>query len=486
MRFIFILGVLTFMACTNRQEENKEKQTPRLTRLQRADTLCRHFPDSALALLNSLKATELPTRADTMHRLLIATEARMKLRQHPEASDTSLLNNLSAYYEIHRNPSLHTRTLLLQSNLYAHLHLTEQQRDYSIKAFLHAEQAAEARLLLQTAEQMAWSCAGAYVAGRTKATERPDTLSESNSPTKPKSEQALLEPLLLRAWKVADSLGNYREKLAVLIPLNAYYAHMGRREQCLHFAAEGERIRREEGKPQWVISSAWASVYERLNETDSARYYREKSRNEQQKQLLEDGQQKAADKYTATQRQQATAILIITLTGVILLALLLLMHYRKRLHHAENRRETAEKEHSAACEALQQHESEALRMKREIALLTPPDEVCTKMESIIHEQLHKAKQTQHMDSADWNRLLLETEKRYPGLALHLSEEFNLNEEEIRLCCLHLTNYPVSHLRFILGYSRATVHRRSKEILGKMHIIHTVHLREALQEYVKTL
>jgi len=87
-----------------------------------------------------------------------------------------------------------------------------------------------------------------------------------------------------------------------------------------------------------------------------------------------------------------------------------------------------------------------------------------KMKQIIQECRKQDKSEYSLDDNDWQQLIAETDIRWENITLRLREHYNLTEEDIRICCLYLTDFPTSHLQYILQCSRDSVYRKGYVIL----------------------
>ena len=87
-------------------------------------------------------------------------------------------------------------------------------------------------------------------------------------------------------------------------------------------------------------------------------------------------------------------------------------------------------------------------------VLFEQSEVYNKMTLIIRSHKEKA-ESEIMHQGDWLQLIAETNKCWNNIARELQSKYHLTEDEIYLCCLYLTNLPISHFCHILSCERDT-------------------------------
>lgn len=86
------------------------------------------------------------------------------------------------------------------------------------------------------------------------------------------------------------------------------------------------------------------------------------------------------------------------------------------------------------------------------------------MRKIIQDYRQKDKSELHFEEEDWQQLIAETDMRWQNITLRLREQYDLTQEDIRVCCLYLTDFPTSHLQYILNCSRDSVYRKGYIVL----------------------
>lgn len=91
-------------------------------------------------------------------------------------------------------------------------------------------------------------------------------------------------------------------------------------------------------------------------------------------------------------------------------------------------------------------------------------QVYLKMKKIIQEYQAQDKSELQLVEEDWHQLIAVTDARWSNITLRLREKYSLTQEDVYICCLYLTEFPTSHLQYILGCSRDSVYRKGYHIL----------------------
>ena len=119
-------------------------------------------------------------------------------------------------------------------------------------------------------------------------------------------------------------------------------------------------------------------------------------------------------------------------------------------------------------------------------VLFEQSEVYNKMTLIIRSHKEKA-ESEIMHQGDWLQLIAETNKCWNNIARELQSKYHLTEDEIYLCCLYLTNLPISHFCHILSCERDTIYKKADRILeNKMGFAHKeISLKEALKKNLQS-
>ena len=112
-------------------------------------------------------------------------------------------------------------------------------------------------------------------------------------------------------------------------------------------------------------------------------------------------------------------------------------------------------------------------------------EVCVKMKRIIQSYKKTDKSNERFDEEDWKQLIAETDIRWNDITIRLAAKYPLSQDEIYLCCLHLTDIPTSHFRYLMECSRDAIYKKGKRILEqKMKCTDkSISLRDFLEQFL---
>jgi len=110
---------------------------------------------------------------------------------------------------------------------------------------------------------------------------------------------------------------------------------------------------------------------------------------------------------------------------------------------------------------------------------------CVKMKRIIQSYKKTDKSNERFDEEDWKQLIAETDIRWNDITIRLAAKYPLSQDEIYLCCLHLTDIPTSHFRYLMECSRDAIYKKGKRILEqKMKCTDkSISLREFLEQFL---
>lgn len=124
--------------------------------------------------------------------------------------------------------------------------------------------------------------------------------------------------------------------------------------------------------------------------------------------------------------------------------------------------------YDAAQKKQLRNELEELNHERELLLASTQkySAVETKIRQIIQDYKDHESSELHMEKEDWLQLIAETDRRWNQMTLKLRADYKLQQEEIHLCCLYLTDLPVSYFGCLLGCKRDTVHKKANRIVEK--------------------
>ena len=150
-------------------------------------------------------------------------------------------------------------------------------------------------------------------------------------------------------------------------------------------------------------------------------------------------------------------------------------------------KEIAQHRHSQTEKQTLKEELHTLKTERQ-ALLKESYEhsgVCVKMKRIIQSYKKTDKSNERFDEEDWKQLIAETDIRWNDITIRLAAKYPLSQDEIYLCCLHLTDIPTSHFRYLMECSRDAIYKKAKRILEqKMKCTDkSISLREFLEQFL---
>lgn len=94
-------------------------------------------------------------------------------------------------------------------------------------------------------------------------------------------------------------------------------------------------------------------------------------------------------------------------------------------------------------------------------------DVYAKMERIIESFKLCERSDEKMNDEDWKQLIAEMNYRWNGAITRLDSRCQLSKKELHLCCLYLTDIPLSSFEYLIEYKRSSIYRKEKDILIKM-------------------
>ena len=112
-------------------------------------------------------------------------------------------------------------------------------------------------------------------------------------------------------------------------------------------------------------------------------------------------------------------------------------------------------------------------------------EVHVKMKRIIQAYKKTDKSSEHFNEEDWKQLIAETDVRWNNITIRLAAKYPLSQDEICLCCLHLTDIPTSHFRYLMECSRDAIYKKGKRILEQKmkYTDKSISLRDFLEQFL---
>lgn len=142
--------------------------------------------------------------------------------------------------------------------------------------------------------------------------------------------------------------------------------------------------------------------------------------------------------------------------------------------------------HNAALKEKLRKELDTLNQERQSLLKTTQEysKIELKMKRIIQDYKERDKSELCMEMEDWMQLVAETDRRWNDVTLKLCSRYNLSQEEIYLCCLYLTDFPISHFCYLLNCQRDTIYKKANRIVEKK--MGFAHRATSLQKVLKEL
>lgn len=109
--------------------------------------------------------------------------------------------------------------------------------------------------------------------------------------------------------------------------------------------------------------------------------------------------------------------------------------------------------------------------------------VYEKMKAIISNARTGTRTDLKMENEDWRQLIALTDKRWNDITFRLQETYGLSQNDIRICCLYLTDMSISDMQFILDCTRDTVYKKGYAILEKS--IGVSHKEISLKKFLRS-
>ncbi|MDE6215723.1 hypothetical protein [Bacteroides sp.] len=142
--------------------------------------------------------------------------------------------------------------------------------------------------------------------------------------------------------------------------------------------------------------------------------------------------------------------------------------------------------HDVALKEKLRKELDTLNQERQSLLKTTQEysKIELKMKRIIQDYKERDKSELCMEKEDWMQLVAEADRRWNDVTLKLYSRYNLSQEEIHLCCLYLTDFPISHFGYLLNCQRDTIYKKANRIVEKK--MGFAHGATSLQKVLKEL
>lgn len=493
-----ILFVILFIACNTQTEYNEL--------LVRVDSLTKSQLDSALHIFQRFPMDSLKTEADSAYYALLMTTIRDK--SFIVQTDDSLIRSAVTYYDKTNDTEKQAQAYYYAGCVYRDL----QKKEKAITQYLLAQPLAiktgnmhllsliynnignlyytqnlnaQADSIYQLAEQIAIQLKDSMLQTETLS-QRGMIYMEKGETFYPKAEE-----LMLQAISIAQKLPSRRLKGNIYSSLSTLYNWMQNGEKSVEFAKRNLATQKD-SSTYYEAYKLLGSAYYQAAKYDSARYYLQKSlptRNYATKagayMRLADIAKEQEDLATSLEMErnysaymdslqssrQADAIVcaekdiqinyhkkryntfitkhtyyFLISVGVITIIVIFSIkrRYKQNLHNNINT--INDKKYPLREESFEQ------------------SDIYEKMKRIIFAYKNNDESEERMRKQDWLQLIAETDLCWNNIIRQLQLKYNLTEDEIHLCCLYLTDLPVSHFCHLLNCTRDTVYKKANRIL----------------------
>lgn len=512
-----VLIVLLSIACNTRVNYNKY--------LIAIDSLIVQQPDTALSMLEAFPTNSLQTQADSAYYGLLMTEARDK--NYIIQTNDSLIQSALTYYNGTNDIEKRARAHYYSGCVYRDSRKKKEAMTQYLIAQPLAEEAGEKRLLsliylnigylyysqnLNTQADSSYQLAQQIGIQLKDSVLQAEVLSRRGLIRMEKGEEFYpeAEKMMLKALAIVQKQSNIQLKENVFSSLCQLYNWMENGEKAIEFAKQNLGVQKDR-TTCYKAFELLGSAYYLILQYDSARYYLQKSlfttdyatkagaymyladiakeqgdlatslEMERNYSAYLDSMQKSrqpdaivcaeqgmpSNKQNIISKHTHYSIISISIITLTLIVAVIILSYKKRKQKPNNR---TEKE----------------MLYKAGLVLFEQSEVYNKMTLIIRSHKEKA-ESEIMHQGDWLQLIAETNKCWNNIARELQSKYHLTEDEIYLCCLYLTNLPISHFCHILSCERDTIYKKADRILeNKMGFAHKeISLKEALKKNLQS-
>ena len=490
---------------------------PSDSRLSEAGILVETYPDSALKLLNAIDTSTLHAESDRAYYALLLTRARDKT--YVMQTDDSLILTAVAYYKSTHNVPLLARSYYQLGGIYRDANHCEQAIYAYSMALEHAGQ--DTALIERIYLNIGYQCCNqglnqkadsAFALSAKMAIALKDSsmfcecLAMQGRINMLQNKTQDAETYLAKAYQVAKANAYTSIRRKVTAELSNLYSRKKEADQSLRFAKEHFSLLTDSsyyplghlhmGNAYYFCgrydSARWhlrrcveltksygikADAYMRLadvaykqgllNEavTYERRYsaYLDSANHKRQDVGIIKGELKAKNEtlkhnFEAEQKKFTPAIWVIISLCCILFVVFLL---KKKAHHKAKETNAPKKTDALLSEEINEMINKRNSLARENY---ESSQVFKKMTQIINQHKKFEKSDISLCPSDWHDLIVETDRRWNQITLHLQTDYMLTPDEIKVCCLYLTDFPTSHLQYILNCSRDTVYKKGYQIL----------------------
>ncbi len=455
-----VLIVLLFIACNTRVNYNKY--------LIAIDSLIVQQPDTALSMLEAFPTNSLQTQADSAYYGLLMTEARDK--NYIIQTNDSLIQSALTYYNGTNDIEKRARAHYYSGCVYRDSQRrTESMTQYLIAKPL-AEKAGERRLLsliylnigyLYYSQNLNTQADSSYQLAQQIGIQLKDSVLQA---------EVLSRRGLIRMEKVQKDRTTCYKAFELLG--SAYYLIL-QYDSARHYLQKSlftTDYATKAGAYMYLadIAKEQGDLATSLEmERNYSAYLDSMQKSRQPDAIVCAEQGMPSNKQNIISKHTHYSIISISIITLTLIVAVIILSYKKRKQKPNNR---TEKE----------------MLYKAGLVLFEQSEVYNKMTLIIRSHKEKA-ESEIMHQGDWLQLIAETNKCWNNIARELQSKYHLTEDEIYLCCLYLTNLPISHFCHILSCERDTIYKKADRILeNKMGFAHKeISLKEALKKNLQS-
>lgn len=518
---LYVLGGIMLQACHSQPRYNH--------RLVEVDSIMWQHPDSALKLLEAFPTSQLFTEADRAYFSLLLTQAKDK-NYILQTEDSHLLKSIS-FFDTHDR---------IRKGGRAHYYLGCIYRDrlrpvQSLEEFLIAvpllEQAKDYRLLGRTYNNMA------YLYYLEEVYDKADSLYKKAEQIAVSVQDKMLqaeavvrqgyilmfsdrynyinsEKMFTKAWQLIEEEDSPTLKADIALGLSLLYGQMKETGKAILFANNAKKL-----QIGYMSDFALGEAFFHAHQVDSAEKYfsnvlnlsdfdmksqvylrlaniaktkgqfEEASRLEQSSYSLNASNTVGTNKAELEQAEKNVLLkqlpnspasfnnsfFIIMLIFVVLICFYILytLLARQRKNHS-----IADQQQVIEAEVQRLHATRQILQKE----ASSRSGVMLKINRILQDFKRFGESKEQLTEEDWQQFILETDKQWNNITLKLQTNYQLTKEEIRICCLYLTEIPSSHFGELMLTSRDTTYKRVKRIMGqRLKITEKNNFREVLRQ-----
>jgi len=524
-----ITAVITILLLTTCQRRSSN------TQLVQADSLMSMRPDSALHVLQRINVKQLKDKKEQAYYALLLTQAKDKNYLTP--INDSLINSAVIYYD-----SIHNIVMLAKAHFYkGSVWRDKNNSPKAMKEFLTtislAKQTNNKKLLsfaynnianLYYNQELNTKADSTYQLTKQLAITRKDTtlwiecLSKQSMLQLKRGEKHYgeAEKKMTEVLDIFKSSSNKKLKAYVAYSLSTLYNFMNKEDKAIEYAKRNIALQKDTstcynsflllGDAYYMneqSDSALIYLYKSLCSNDynikAGAYMRLTAIAKEQNQLKtalemeklyiayrdsiqlsrqsndliaieKDMQILHYDReYQSLKKRQLFYLLL--LLSIIISSMTIMIHLKRK-----RRKEEQEK-------LKLQDEVDSLNKKRGAILKVAYEgsDIYAKMKRIINRYKKYDQSDESLSEDDWEQLIAETDQQWDNITIRLLSHYpSLSQEDIRLCCLLLTDLPIMHLSYLMECSRSAIYKREDVIMKKkMKLPHSsTTLKEVLDKF----